>query len=434
MSRATLESWDEIAAHCKVAVRTVQAWEKEGGLPVHRRGKGAKPRVFAYIEELEAWLQSQETSGARRSRLRRHRRAALLAGVLVVLASIAASWFFPLLGPPTRVEREGSTITVFDEVGRVCWTYSFPLLSDVRYAQYGGEFYDPGRHDLVGDIDGDGRREILFVEHPANWSQDTGTLYCFEENGALRWQFPFGRERRVRGRVFPNVYDGYLIGLVRRGEKRYLVAHAMQQPNFPDQVVLLDPKTGSLLDEYWHPGRVYAVKLFDLDGDGTEELLLGAANNPDEGLGHAALIVLALPFDEGAVETPEYFGDPGGKERAYILFPRPTVFSVTGNIPAVFSIGAWDTNRIQVEVGNPASKIIYHFDHQLRFQGAFPSDDLMRLHLEQYQDGKIRHPAEDEKEGWNQVLSFPAAPDGNSPEIKQLFQAAKSNKTPEHSQ
>ena len=420
MKREISDTWDEIAAFLGIATRTAQEWEKERGLPVHRRGDGPKARVYAYIDELETWLLSQETSRPRPGTPRRVRWSAL-ACVLVMLVGISWWWLFPRPGPPVRIAREGSTILVFDEAGRACWTYSFPPLSEARYAQHLGADFDPGLHDLVADIDGDGRREVLFVAYPADGSQDTSTLYCFEESGAVRWRFHFGRERRVSGRVFPNVYDGYLVGFVRRGEKRYLVAHAIQQPNFPDQVVLLDPRTGSLLDEYWHPGRVYAVKLFDLDGDGTEELLLGAANNPDQGLGHAALIVLALPFDKGAVETPNYFGDPGGKERAYILFPRPSVFSATGLVPTVSRIGVWHTNQVQAMVGIPTNRLIYNFDHQLRFQGAFPSDNLLRAHLELHKDGEIGHPAEDEKALWNQVLSFPAAPNGNSPEITQRF-------------
>ena len=51
-----LDSWKEIAAFFKCDERTVRRWEKERGMPVHRAPGGAGGRVFAYTDELSAWL------------------------------------------------------------------------------------------------------------------------------------------------------------------------------------------------------------------------------------------------------------------------------------------------------------------------------------------------------------------------------------------
>ncbi len=50
-----LDSWKEIAAFFDRDERTVNRWEKELGLPIHRL-PGTKGRVYAYSEELSAWL------------------------------------------------------------------------------------------------------------------------------------------------------------------------------------------------------------------------------------------------------------------------------------------------------------------------------------------------------------------------------------------
>jgi TolB-like protein len=50
-----LDSWKEIAAFFGRDERTVNRWEKELGLPVHRL-PGTKGRVYAYSEELSDWL------------------------------------------------------------------------------------------------------------------------------------------------------------------------------------------------------------------------------------------------------------------------------------------------------------------------------------------------------------------------------------------
>jgi tetratricopeptide (TPR) repeat protein len=59
-----LDSWKEIAAFFGRDERTVSRWEKELGLPVHRL-PGTKGRVYAYTEELSAWLEASQTAGAR---------------------------------------------------------------------------------------------------------------------------------------------------------------------------------------------------------------------------------------------------------------------------------------------------------------------------------------------------------------------------------
>ncbi len=50
-----LDSWKEIAAFFGRDERTVNRWEKEQGLPIHRL-PGTKGRVYAYADELSAWL------------------------------------------------------------------------------------------------------------------------------------------------------------------------------------------------------------------------------------------------------------------------------------------------------------------------------------------------------------------------------------------
>ena len=50
-----LDSWKEIAAFLQKDVRTVQRWEKNERLPVHRKPHDKLSSVYAYESELEAW-------------------------------------------------------------------------------------------------------------------------------------------------------------------------------------------------------------------------------------------------------------------------------------------------------------------------------------------------------------------------------------------
>jgi hypothetical protein len=56
--KAVLTSWKDIAEYLGKGVRTVQRWEDELGLPIHRTREGFKSAILAVPEEIDAWVQS----------------------------------------------------------------------------------------------------------------------------------------------------------------------------------------------------------------------------------------------------------------------------------------------------------------------------------------------------------------------------------------
>lgn len=56
-----LDSWKEIAAYLKRGARTVQRWEREAALPVHRLQHEKLGSVYAYRSELDAWWTNRGT-------------------------------------------------------------------------------------------------------------------------------------------------------------------------------------------------------------------------------------------------------------------------------------------------------------------------------------------------------------------------------------
>jgi hypothetical protein len=57
-----LSSWKEIAAYLDRGIRTVQRWEHDLELPVHRIGTGKRSPVFATVSELRFWLATTEAA------------------------------------------------------------------------------------------------------------------------------------------------------------------------------------------------------------------------------------------------------------------------------------------------------------------------------------------------------------------------------------
>jgi Tol biopolymer transport system component len=59
-----LESWKAIAAYLARGITTVQRWEQNEGLPVHRLPHAKKGSVFAFKRELEEWRSARASSPA----------------------------------------------------------------------------------------------------------------------------------------------------------------------------------------------------------------------------------------------------------------------------------------------------------------------------------------------------------------------------------
>ncbi|MCX6595073.1 MAG: hypothetical protein NTV70_01745 [Acidobacteria bacterium] len=55
-----LESWKQIAGYLDRDIKTVQRWEHQEGLPIHRLLHTGHASVFAWRTELDAWMQSRQ--------------------------------------------------------------------------------------------------------------------------------------------------------------------------------------------------------------------------------------------------------------------------------------------------------------------------------------------------------------------------------------
>jgi hypothetical protein len=59
-----LDSWKEIAAYVRRGVRTVQRWERDSGLPIHRLNRDKRSVVFAFRSEIDGWWATQDGEDA----------------------------------------------------------------------------------------------------------------------------------------------------------------------------------------------------------------------------------------------------------------------------------------------------------------------------------------------------------------------------------
>ena len=103
-----LDSWKEIAVYLKRDVRTVQRWEKQEGLPVHRHLHRKQGTVYAYQPEIDAWWNNgrqrlEAASPPVRAWRRPSTRHLLLAGCLLAAIAAGVAWRLRI-GRPARAK------------------------------------------------------------------------------------------------------------------------------------------------------------------------------------------------------------------------------------------------------------------------------------------------------------------------------------------
>jgi hypothetical protein len=324
----------------------------------------------------------------------------------------------PGFGVPKEWVLDGTTLRVLDARNRICWEKHFGPF-DPSYGECAAD------KALIADIDGGGRQEVLFNLFPQNGGLTGGSLLCYEQNGALRWQFRYGAAKTFGARSFDASYCGRLIRPVTVNGKRLLLTVANHYLWYPSQVALIDPRTGHVVEEYWHPGAIYECVLHDIP-NGEHEAIFAAINNPGEGLGHAAVGVLTLPFSKAPRRTfapGDPFAPPtGGGELAYALFPLPDVSRVMGALPKPCNLKI-DRGRIMVETPTPEpGGIVYVLDFDLNVLEYRFSDNFAALHNRLAVQHLLDHRlTAGERQSLGRVIRFAAAPDGNSPELKRFW-------------
>lgn len=420
--KVRLDGWKAIADFLDVTERTAQKWEKEFKMPVYRLGP--KMPVWTSKTELERWRQqSSAESAEERTARRRGRRigVAMIAALLVAAAGLGVfSWTTKGACVPDTVRVDTGLLWSQSRAGQVCWKEPLPE----GFVALRDEVGIVGRYLAhIQDLDGDGKLETLLIVSSRDRSEH-GFLYCLEEDGGFRWRFPYGRPRTVRGRYFGGLYSGTFVTTVRCGEETLVLTAANHYPWYPCQLVLLR-EDGSLVAEYWHPGYIESFAVGDIDGDGTDEILLGGVNNPGDGLGHPAVALLKPPWKSRpeAFAPPNFFGASNQRELSYLLLPQPDVFRAERRGASVLHL-TLNSSHLLAEVGlSDIATVYYELEvPTLELADARPSGHYIAWHDRLWRQGRLNHEfSAKDKEDLRAVSHLKTAPDGNSIEIQLLF-------------
>jgi len=408
-----LTSWKEIAAYLDHDVRTCVRWEQRYGLPIHRLDRDSKGKVFAYKEQIDEWLAARSANRpARPENVKEQSRLLRALPPVFILVSLAAAAYLfflkppagPGLSAPADFRISGSRLLVLNEKGRTLWPFDTRLADLESGDFYREHFQEKGvgpRYEavwpmiLIKDLDGDGRREVLFSFQTRS-EDGEGTLVCFDDKGVERWRFTAGRELTLASRAFRREYRvfGFDVEDFDGDGALEVLAISVHKPDWPCQVVLLDAH-GKPEGEYWNAGYLMEAKLGDVDGDGVKELVLGGVNNE---YARGCVVV----FKPGAMSGGSPQEDPGyrwldvgpGSEAAYILFPKTDVHE------AIRKAGD-PVNYLWIHEGDGLTavtveaQVFFDLDRTLACRDVNLGNDFKNLHEEFRLAGKIRSVPDD---------------------------------------
>ena len=271
-----LTGWKAIADYLEVSTRTAQQREKDQGLPI-RHELGTKGRVYAEIDELEAWRRRTRSSGGPQNELNSQRpspvsssptRSRVVWAIALTVAALFVASAYLLIphGPLSDYRVEGKNLILVNAKGQELWRHTFDI--PLRDGAYSGD--QKLARGLIEDITGDGRPEFLFVAWPMNQDDVGSTVMCFAEDGRIKWRFKPGRpvtEGSGEDLLPPYTTNGVRLFLGRTPAETRIAVSSLHWLREPAQVAFLD-RFGVVVGEYWHPGHFNHVASADLDKDG----------------------------------------------------------------------------------------------------------------------------------------------------------------------
>lgn len=220
-----LNSWKEIASHLNRGARTVQRWEREEGLPVHRLQHQKRGSVYAFKSELDAWWESRKsaleevpTAKAWISRGGRLPRKALWGAGLALIALLAgvAVWWFARQQGMQQLTWKVVPLTTYP--GYEGWPSFSPDGKQVAFAWTGP---DRGPMDVYVKLIGTAQ-PLRLTSGPKRkyspvWSPDGAQIAFLRDSGQSRSEVcvvpaPGGPERQVAeiNGDWIGLFDGYL--------------------------------------------------------------------------------------------------------------------------------------------------------------------------------------------------------------------------------
>ena len=240
--------------------------------------------------------------------LRRSRHKILLTGVAaaaalgLLFATVPALqwWRDP---QPALAEVSSDEIIFKNQAGKRLWSHQlgFTMPTSDRDNSRAVQL-------LIDDLDGDGRREVLFGLNEGSHPEQCGILFGYDYRGRALWP-PIKLSRPLESlggeQIADHFYFSPLLSFhIKPDQPKMILFSIGSMHTFASSLVLIDSK-GSLRGSYWNSGHIPAITTHDVNRDGRMEIIAGLYGNEE---GRARLAVFDPDDMQGASpqSKPEY--------------------------------------------------------------------------------------------------------------------------------
>jgi len=240
---------------------------------------------------------------------------------------------------------------------------------------------------MIKDLDGDGKKEVLFSTQTRDDLQE-GLLICLDHKGKKLWEFKSGKALKFGTVSYSSDYriEGVDVYDINGNGSMEIIVISRNRYFFPSQLVLLNSK-GELLGEFWNSGALTDYYFSDLNRDKEVEFIVSGTNNEY----NSGCIMVFDPADiwGASPQSGEYLCQElkPGSEKYYILIP-PTDVEKFINLRNVIADVEILNNQI-ISAISVVGQIYYEFNFDLELINVNFSDNFEEMHKNYFRENKI---------------------------------------------
>jgi len=323
-------------------------------------------------------------------------------GAIAVLFALLVLTLLPRAGisdrNPAYARAQNEFVVVYNSQGAELWRKHIGPGYDLQGLKARPLGMFPDRYLATLDVDADGMNEVVAIPGvlgPA--APEYRTVFCYGPDGAERWRFAQHGKMTFGQESFADdfIAQAFMAAPLGRSRKTSIAALSSVLCYYPACLALLSGVNGSVEGCYWHPGVVMTLDRHDVDGDGTEEILLGGQNN---GFSLASLAVLDPDVLEGHAPAPASHTPanvPPGREKFYILFPRSDLGAFAVNRSArVVGLSYLSPGHLMATVAEDFESrtvpLLFHFDSSMVCTRVEAEDTFVVAHRQLKKEGKLK--------------------------------------------
>lgn len=415
-----------IADYLDTSERSVYRWEKELELPLHRVSGSAGSSVYVYISELDEWLKKRESADKALVKSKKGR-AFFIFSVAAIFLIAASAIYFVLksrqilsgsdIPNPITSTVSGNMVFVRNSRGKDIWAFVtyFEKLDPVVWWQR-------KTIDFL-DIDKDGANEVTSrVYDPV---AEKFYLTLFDNDGTVLWKRAATNEQTYDGL---HLKSNFLPGCIQFAERKdgqiRVVSYWRHKARFLSFIMSHDLR-GKLVHKYIHTGHLGSLEIYDLDHDGTDEILFAGTNNLLGGEGVLGMLNLSdfrgvgppygiePEYSHLAYRLVQYVPDnpEPGNQTLYLRFKRIPHFEKKQHMYIFAAIHDIEENLVHaqlfpfdVEYQSQSCCFEYIFDKNFNLVYMIPNSLMLKLYPDIAQSSGSQLPISEVTESYSKNI------------------------------